>query len=81
VWAFNLAPAFPHGALTLCPQLSNSVWAFHSGDKPKSAYRTALVYGIRQINTPSDNLVGRCMLTPVEPHVESAWKLELIACN
>jgi hypothetical protein len=21
VWAFNLAPAFPHGALTLCPQL------------------------------------------------------------
>ena len=21
VWAFNLAPAFPRGALTLCPQL------------------------------------------------------------
>jgi len=35
VWAFNLAPAFPRGALTLCPQLC---MGFHPGDIPKSAY-------------------------------------------
>ena len=43
VWAFNLAPAFPRGALTLC---RNSVWAFNPGDIPKSAYSNVLTYHV-----------------------------------